>query len=178
MNETCMCQQSVLCCTAARCHSCCTQEGQQQSVRHYLTMIVCPDVSVSLTSKGAEPKNIMRAVQVAPDGFCMLSHAFAEPCRKQAILEFASRCQNAERSDRNVHELGPLWRSCGASNGNMQFVEWHVAGSSVGSTKGADARAAAALPHPHVQSVQLASCHSQPHRKNAVRCCCDPHCIV
>ena len=74
--------------------------------------------------------------------------------------------------------MGPLWRSCGASNGNVQFVEWHVAGSSMGSTKGADARAAAALPHLHVQSVQLASCHSQPHHKIAVRCCCGPYCIV
>ncbi len=57
-------------------------------------MSVCPDASVSLTSKGAEPKNIMTAVQVAPDGFCMLSHAFAEPCRKQAMLKLASGCQN------------------------------------------------------------------------------------
>jgi len=90
----------------------------------YLTMSVCPDVSVSLTSKGAEPKNIMRAVQVAPDGLCMLSHAFAEPCRKQAILKHASECQNAERSNRNVHDLicfagltVPAIETCSISNG-------------------------------------------------------------
>jgi len=93
-------------------------------VRCYLTMSVCPDVSVSLTSKGAEPKNIMRAVQVAPDGFCMLSHAFAEPCRKQAMLKLASAYQNAKRSDRNVHELihfagvtMPAMETCNLPNG-------------------------------------------------------------
>ncbi len=46
------------------------------------------------------------------------------------------------------------------------------------STKGARAGATAAVPHLHVQSVQLASCHSQPHHKHVVRCCCDPCCIV
>lgn len=138
----------------------------------------CPDVSVSLTSKGAEPKNIVRAVQVAPDGFCMLSHAFAEPCRKQAILELTSRCQNAEHCLKNVRELIHFWSSCGASNGNMQVVKWHVAGSSMSSTKSAHARATAAVPHLHAQSVQPASCHFQPHHKNAVRCCCDPCCTV
>ena len=32
-----------------------------------------------------------------------------------------------------------FWSSCGASNGNMHFTEWHVAGSSSGSTQDAHA---------------------------------------
>lgn len=46
-------------------------------------MSVCPDLSVGLRSNGAQPKNIRTAVHVAPDGFCMLSHAFAEPYSRQ-----------------------------------------------------------------------------------------------
>lgn len=45
----------------------------------YLRINVCPSISVSLRSKGVLPKNATTAVHVAPDRFCMLSHAFAEP---------------------------------------------------------------------------------------------------
>ncbi len=116
-----------------------------------------------------------------PGGARWVLHA--QPCicralQKASYVEicfWVSKCRTVQQK---CARFDPLSRSYSASNGNMQPVKWHVAGSSMGSTQDAHAGATAAVPHLHVQSVQPASCHSQPRHKNVGRCCCDPCCIA
>ena len=71
-------------CLSQQLHRAVHEREKCRCVGVYLRISVCPSMSVSLRSKGVLPKNATTAVHVAPDRFCMLSHAFAEPYKDTA----------------------------------------------------------------------------------------------
>lgn len=73
---------------------------------HYLSSTVCPSVSVSLRSKGVQPKNMSSAVQLAPAVFCMLSHELAAPCKHRQLCLLPG--QQHEHSCSNTMPALPL----------------------------------------------------------------------